>query len=82
MHSDQRPGAFELIKPWLPVYEGFITYGGMSMREIGAMAVGMREMVDPNVAGCSVEQIRYFVNKLVKAGIPVVTAAGRIGLPP
>jgi tyrosine phenol-lyase len=67
---------FELIKPWLPVYEGFITYGGMSMKEIGAMSVGMREMVDPDVAGCSVEQIKYFVNKLVKAGIPVVTPPG------
>jgi len=67
---------FESIKPWLPVYEGFITYGGMSMREIGAMAVGMREMVDPSVAGCSVEQIKYFVNKLVKAGIPTVTPPG------
>jgi tryptophanase len=70
---------FDLIQPWLPVYEGFSTYGGMSMREIGAMAVGMREMVDPNVAGCSVEQIRYFVNKLVKAGIPVVTPPGGLG---
>jgi len=67
---------FELIQPWLPVYEGFFTYGGMSMREIGAMSVGMREMVDPDVAGCSVEQIKYFVNKLIKAGIPVVTPPG------
>jgi tryptophanase len=67
---------FELIKPWLPVYEGFLTYGGMSMREIGPMSVGMREMVDPNVAGCSVEQIKYFVNKLAKKGIPVVTPPG------
>jgi len=70
---------FELIRPWLPVYEGFSTYGGMSMREIGAMSVGMREMVDPSVAGCSVEQIKYFVNKLVKAGIPVVTPPGGLG---
>lgn len=67
---------FELVQPWLPVYEGFFTYGGMSMKEIGAMSVGMREMVDPDVAGCSVEQIKYFVNKLVKANIPVVTPPG------
>jgi len=67
---------FEMIQPWLPVYEGFFTYGGMSMREIGAMSVGMREMVDPEVAGSSIEQIKYFVNKLVKAGIPVVTPPG------
>ena len=46
------------------------------MREIGAMSIGMREMVDPDVAGCSVEQIKYFVNRLVKAGIPVVTPPG------
>lgn len=64
------------IEPWLPVYEGFYTYGGMSMREIGAMAVGLREMVDPSVAACSIEQIKYFVEKLDKMGIPVVTPPG------
>jgi tyrosine phenol-lyase len=67
---------FEQIQPWLPVYEGFFTYGGMSMREVGAMSVGLREMVDPDVAGCAVEQIKYFVNRLAKAGIPVVTPPG------
>ncbi len=67
---------FDEIAPWLPVYEGFFTYGGMSMREIGAMAAGMREMVDPDVAGCSVEQIKYFVGRLLESGIPVVTPAG------
>jgi tryptophanase len=67
---------FEKIQPWLPVYEGFFTYGGMSQREVAAMAVGMREMVDPDVAGCAVEQIKYFVNKLVEIGIPVVTPPG------
>jgi tyrosine phenol-lyase len=67
---------FDKIRPWLPVYEGFYTYGGMSMREIGAMTVGVREMVDPTVAGCSVEQIKYFVNRLIETGIPVVTPPG------
>ncbi|MEM3731570.1 MAG: tryptophanase [Candidatus Bathyarchaeia archaeon] len=67
---------FEKIRPWLPVYEGFFTYGGMSIREVGAMAVGIREMVDPDVAGCAVEQIKYFVNRLVEHGIPVVTPPG------
>ena len=67
---------FDKIRPWLPVYEGFYTYGGMSMREIGALAVGLREMVDPTVAGCSVEQVKYFVNRLVETGVPVVTPPG------
>jgi len=66
----------EPLEPWLPFYEGFYTYGGMSMREIGAMTVGLREMVDPAVAGCSIEQIKYFVEKLDGLGIPVVTPAG------
>jgi tryptophanase len=67
---------FEKIQPLLPVYEGFYTYGGMSQREVAAMAVGMREMVDSDVAGCAVEQIKYFVNKLSEIGIPVVTPPG------
>lgn len=67
---------FEKIRPWLPVYEGFFTYGGMSMREIGAMAVGVREMVDPDLAGCAVEQIKYFVKRLAETAIPVVTPPG------
>jgi tryptophanase len=64
------------IEPWLPFYEGFYTYGGMSMREIGAMGVGLREMVDPSMAGCAIEQIKYFVEKLDGLGIPVVTPPG------
>ena len=67
---------FDKIRPWLPVYEGFFTYGGMSMREVGAMSVGLREMVDPSVAGCSVEQIKYFVKRLKETEIPVVTPPG------
>ncbi len=67
---------FDKIRPWLPVYEGFYTYGGMSMREIGAMIAGVREMVDPTVAGSSVEQIKYFVNRLLETQIPVVTPPG------
>ena len=67
---------FLKIKPWLPVYEGFFTYGGMSMHEIGMMAVGMREMVEPDVAGCSIEQVKYFANRLLETNIPVVTPPG------
>jgi tryptophanase len=33
-------------------------------------------MVDPAVAGCAVEQVKYFVSRLVEAGIPVVTPPG------
>ncbi len=74
--ASNKKDLMEKLEPWLPFYEGFYTYGGMSMREIVAMTVGLREMVDPSVAGCSIEQIKYFVEKLDGMGIPVVTPPG------
>jgi tryptophanase len=74
--ASNRKELMEQLEPWLPFYEGFYTYGGMSMREIGAMTVGLREMVDASMAGCSIEQIKYFVEKLDEMGIPVVTPPG------
>ncbi|TLN18753.1 tryptophanase, partial [bacterium] len=64
------------ILVWLPVYEGFATYGGMSTKEIEAMAVGLREMTDASVASSSADFIRYFVERLVEVGVPVVTPPG------
>jgi tyrosine phenol-lyase len=67
---------YEEIKPWLPVYEGFLTYGGMSTKEIEAMAVGLREMTDMNVAGSAAEFVKYFAERLIDHKIPVVTPPG------
>ncbi|NLF70103.1 MAG: tryptophanase [Candidatus Anammoximicrobium sp.] len=67
---------FDQLVAWLPVYEGFITYGGMSSKEIEAMAVGLREMVDPDIASSSADLIEYFVNQMVQRGIPAVTPPG------
>ncbi|MEN6559122.1 MAG: tryptophanase [Thermoguttaceae bacterium] len=67
---------FNRVKVWLPVYEGFITYGGMSAKEIEAMAVGLREMVDYYLASSSADLINYFVNNMVARGIPAVTPPG------
>ncbi len=67
---------FEDIKPWLPVYEGFLTYGGMSTKEIEAMAVGIREMTDTNVAGSAAEFVKYFAERFIENGVPVVTPPG------
>ncbi len=67
---------YDRLLAWLPVYEGFATYGGMSTKEIEAMAVGLREMTDVNVAGASPQFIEYFVGRLLENGIPVVTPPG------
>jgi tryptophanase len=67
---------FDGILPLLPLFEGFLTYGGMSTKEVEAMAVGIREMCDVNIAGSSVEMIRHFVGRLDEKGVPVVTPPG------
>jgi tryptophanase len=64
------------LRDWLPVYEGFLTYGGMSVKEVEAMAIGLREMTAHDVAGCSVQQVKYFVERLLKNDVPVVTPPG------
>jgi len=74
--ATNNPKYFEKLKAWLPVYEGFITYGGMSSKEIEAMAVGLREMTDIDVASSSADLIEYFVDEMVKRGIPAVTPPG------
>ena len=76
MIATNRKDLFEAIRPWLPVYEGFYTYGGMSSKEIEAMAVGIREMTELEVAGASADAIKYFVCLLETKGIPVVTPPG------
>ena len=74
--ATNRKDLYEAIRPWLPLYEGFFTYGGMSSKEIEAMAVGIREMVDLDVAGASADAIKFFVALLKEKGVPVVTPAG------
>ena len=76
MIATNRKDLYDAIRPWLPVYEGFFTYGGMSSKEIEAMAVGIREMTDLEVAGSSADAIKYFVDLLLQKGVPVVTPAG------
>jgi tryptophanase len=76
MIATNRKDLYEAIRPWLPVYEGFFTYGGMSSREIEAMAVGMREMTELEVAGSAADAIKYFANRCIEEGIPVVTPPG------
>lgn len=67
---------YSSLLEWLPVYEGFATYGGMSTKEVEAMAVGIREMTDTNVAGSSAEFVKYLVERLVENGVPSVTPPG------
>jgi tryptophanase len=67
------------MRDLVPLFEGFLTYGGMSVREIEAMAVGLYETTDDTVISQSPSFIAYTVEELDKLGIPVVTPAGALG---
>lgn len=61
------------------VFEGYVTYGGMSMKEIEAMAQGLYEATDEDYISQSPSFIKYFVEEAVKRGIPMVTPPGVLG---
>ena len=63
----------------IPLYEGFLTYGGISTRELEAMAVGLRETLDETAISQSPRFIEFLVDEFKKRGIPVVTPAGVLG---
>ena len=70
---------YRRIRPLVPLYEGFLTYGGMSVREIEALVVGLEETMDEDMVNQGPHFIAYMVNELVKRGVPVITPAGGLG---
>ena len=70
---------FMKMRDLVVLFEGFTTYGGMSVREIEAMAIGLYETTDDTVISQSPSFIEYAVNELDKLGVPVVTPAGALG---
>jgi tyrosine phenol-lyase len=65
----------------LVAFEGLHTYGGMSGRDMEALARGIHEMVehDDHVMA-RVGQVQYLGEKLIKAGVPIVRPVGGHGI--
>jgi len=74
-----RKDLMEKMKELIPLYEGFLTYGGMSVREMEAMTVGLEETLDMDMISQAPQFIKYMVDELVKLNIPVITPAGGLG---
>lgn len=70
---------YDKMRGLIPLYEGFLTYGGMSVREMEAMTVGLEETMDEDVISQGPLFIEYMVNELAKAGVPVITPPGGLG---
>jgi tyrosine phenol-lyase len=67
---------FERLRNMVVVYEGLHTYGGLAGRDMEAMARGMEEAIQDQNIKARVEQVNYFGQLLIKAGIPVVEPIG------
>lgn len=72
-------GLLNKMRELVPIYEGFLTYGGMSVREMEAIAIGLEETMDEEMINQGPQFIAYMVDELVKRGVPVVTPAGGLG---
>ncbi|MCF6308679.1 MAG: tryptophanase [Flavobacteriaceae bacterium] len=53
------------------MFEGFITYGGLNGRDMGALAVGLDEATEFDYLETRVEQVAFLGKQLVEYGIPV-----------
>ncbi|MDR1620064.1 MAG: tryptophanase [Clostridiales bacterium] len=72
-------GIYDELKGHVTMFEGFLTYGGMSVREMEAIAVGLEESMDEDIISQGPQFIAYMVGELKKRGVPVVTPAGGLG---
>jgi tyrosine phenol-lyase len=65
----------------LVAFEGLHTYGGMSGRDMEALAQGIREMVETDDhVRARVGQVEYLGNKLIKIGVPIIRPVGGHGV--
>lgn len=67
------------MREYITLYEGFLTYGGMSVREMEAITVGLDETMDMDMINQGPQFIAYMTEELQKKGVPVITPAGGLG---
>lgn len=67
------------MKEYIPLYEGFLTYGGMEVRSMEAMAVGLLETLDEDIISQGPIFIEHLVKELNDYGVPMILPAGGLG---
>lgn len=70
---------YDEMKGLVTLYEGFLTYGGMDVRQIEALTIGFEETMEEDAINQGPQFIEFMTNALKKAGVPVVTPGGGLG---
>ena len=70
----------ERARNMVVVYEGLHTYGGLTGRDMEAMAIGIAESVHEDHIRARVGQVEYLGHMLMDAGVPIVRPIGGHGV--
>jgi tryptophanase len=74
--ATRRQDWYEKATLFTIMYEGYITYGGMAGRDMNALAVGLREAMQPDYLETRIAQVEYLGRKLLNFGIPIQQPIG------
>jgi tryptophanase len=67
---------YDAVKNTLILKEGFLTYGGLSGRELETVAVGLKEAQDEEYLRFRIEQVELFGERLKEAGAAILEPTG------
>ena len=70
---------FHAMEDYITMFEGFLTYGGMSVKEMEALIIGFEETMDMDIISQGPQFINHCVTELDKLGVPMVTPGGGLG---
>lgn len=70
---------FHEMEDYITMFEGFLTYGGMSVKEMEAMIIGFEETMDLDIISQGPQFINHCVKELDSYGIPMITPGGGLG---
>lgn len=71
---------YEEMSAMLIQFEGYITYGGLSGRDIEALAIGLNEGLDYDYLHHRISQVKLFGDYLKERGVPIYEPTGGHGV--